>query len=120
SEAWKQFIYGTANDLNGSQSAMRGHNVGLLMYGQNDQAVNLVAFNGPGRLRTGGPVTYGTVTLPDDYLGINFTYFQADAFIRDPEHLGSRANPTVMPLGPYVGGNISYTYPDANNMFLAA
>jgi hypothetical protein len=107
--------------------------------------LNQVPFNGTGRLHTKLPVagaaapgTYNNPFQPgiDDYLLINYTYFPKDGFIRDPERFGAlvvqgprtqyrpyRTDPKFvneMP-GYYVGGfNAPYTYPDLNNLFLAA
>ncbi len=76
-------------------------------------------FNGTGRLHT-GPDTYMNPFRLDDYSLINYTYFPGDGFLRNPERLGLRTDPTK-PRGPFTGGfNAPYTYPDLNNMFLAA
>src|SRR5262249_21771280 len=64
--------------------------------------------------------------LEDKYL-INYTFFRDDPrlqpsqrFLRDPERLGYRADLAAAP-GPFTGGfNAPYTYPDLNNLFLAA
>jgi hypothetical protein len=77
----------------------------------------------------------------DDHDLVNYRFFRDDPqvvpllggpFLRDPERLNPRPNqgqsaappwrtdPT-QPRGPYTGGvNAPYTYPDANNLFLAA
>jgi hypothetical protein len=141
-----QLIYDT-DDRTGIYSALRGHSLARTMYGLNYDPVtnvllpNNVPFNGTGRLHTlAGAPKLGTFnnnlrgTGIDDYYLINYTYHPADGFLRDPERLGAtqrstnayrpyRTDPTdpnVVP-GPYRGGfNAPYTYPDLNNMFLAA
>jgi hypothetical protein len=95
-------------------------------------------FNGTGRLHTSG--TSAMNPYADDYQLINYTYYPSDpnAFIRYPEALtlnngmpggvvytNGSTNPPSPPLPPmslsYTGGaNAPYTYPDLNNMFLAA
>lgn len=113
-----QLIY-DVDDSSGVYSALRGHSLARLMYGNDDDATNDTAFNGAGRLHTNS----GTFMNPfgiDDYLLVNYTYFPGDGFLRDPERLGRRAQSTQA-RGPFLGGfNASYTYPDLNNMFLAA
>src|SRR5262249_23388912 len=72
---------------------------------------------------------YGPTSPPflqglDSYYLINYTYFCRDAngtsvdnFKRDPEYLSIVGDPTHL----YTGGfNAPYTYPDLNNMALAA
>src|SRR5579871_3295957 len=141
-----QLIY-DADDRTGIYSALRGHSLARTLYGLNYDPVsnhllpNNVPFNGTGRLHTlPGPAKIGTFnnnlrgTGMDDYYLINYTYFPTDGFLRDPERLGAvhlptntylryRTDPndaTTVP-GPYRGGfNAPYTYPDLNNMFLAA
>src|SRR5262249_6363736 len=68
-----QLLFGPTEDLNGSGSCMKGNSLDRLIYGYNDQVLNTTPFNGVGRLRT-GPVTYGAVSFPDDYVAINYTY----------------------------------------------
>jgi hypothetical protein len=113
-----QLLY-DVDDQTGIESALRGHSLARLIYGSNDEGQNVTPFNGIGRAHTGT----GTFANPfglDDFNLINYTYFPADGFLRDPERVGSRKDPT-RPRGPYVGGfNPPYTYPDLNNMFLAA
>jgi hypothetical protein len=112
---------------------------------QNGLPLNSVPFNGTGRLHTkfpvggiGAPGTYNNPFKPgiDDYNLINYTYFKQDGFLRDPERFGAlivqgqqtqyrpyRTDPHFEKEQPgyYVGGfNAPYTYPDLNNMFLAA
>ena len=141
-----QLIYDT-DDMHGITSAMRGHSLARTMYGLNGNystnlttrqttftpANNVVPFNGTGRLHT-TKANYNNPIGIDDYFLVNYTYFQNEQppFLRDPERLGHgaagplgqlsgfRASPNQLP-GPYVGGfNAPYTYPDLNNMFLAA
>jgi hypothetical protein len=103
------------DDQAGIYSALRGHSLVRLLYGYNDQAGNATPFIGTGRLHGPSPIP-GV----DDYQLVNYTYFPADGFLRDPERLGWRAGP-AQPRGPFAGGfNVPYTYPDLNNMFLAA
>ncbi len=110
---------------------------------------NTLAFNGTGRLHTNGtsaPFMNPFSQLPtpfsvDDYQLINYTYYPGETyvvngtnlpFLRDPERINPfptppppgqtpwRNNP-AQPAGQYTGGaNAPYTYPDLNNMFLAA
>jgi hypothetical protein len=111
-----------ADNLNGIYSALRGHSLARTAYGYNDNStgLNLVPFNGIGRVKTGA-VTYGSIAFPDDYAIVNYTYFPADGFLRDPERMGSRPNNlTDWHTNQYYGFNAPYTYPDLNNMFLAA
>jgi hypothetical protein len=110
-----QLIY-DVDDTDGVSSALRGHSLARLLYGSNDEpgARNDQPFNGTGRLHAPGPLG------GDDYRLINYTYFPGDGFLRDPERLGWRAG-QGQPRGPYTGGfNPPYTYPDLNNVLLAA
>ena len=110
-----QLIY-DVDDTDGVYSALRGHSLARLLYGSDDEpgARNDQPFNGTGRLHAPGPLG------GDDYRLINYTYFAGDGFLRDPERLGWRAGPG-QPRGPYAGGfNPPYTYPDLNNVLLAA
>jgi hypothetical protein len=114
-----QLIYDVRDDEAGTSSALRGHSLARSMYGYNDEDINQTPFNGTGRLHT-GPWTFGNPFGKDDFYLINYTWFPADGFLRDPERLGSRAN-LAQPRGPHTGGfNAPYTYPDLNNVFLAA
>lgn len=107
---------------------------------------NNVPFNGTGRLHTGAnpplppyfrPVEpesrYNNPFNVNDYYLINYTFFRngddPELFLRDPERIAPnlaprpwRTNPnTWAARGPWTGGfNAPYTYPDLNNMFLAA
>ena len=125
---------------------MRGHELARLMYGwhpvtmQNNPLVadpthtnnpwdttpsagysyfaNTTAFNGFGPFRQNpAPQPFG---VQYDYDFPNYTWFKVDNFVRDPERVGIRSDPT-QPLKQYAGGfNPPYTYPDRANMFLAA
>src|SRR5262249_13639116 len=109
----------------------------------NGVPLNRVPFSGTGRLHTKQPVASlaapGTNNNPfakDDYELVNYTYFKPDGFLRDPERFGAlqvtgpltayrpyRMDPTYQKEQPgyYVSGfNAPYTYPDVNNLFLAA
>jgi hypothetical protein len=117
------------DDETGLGSALRSHSLARLLYGWNaeDPASNIVPFNGTGRLHEpfAFPAASEPVTL-DGYHLINYTCFRKpdgsllDGFLRDPERLGHRTKLADKP-GPYGGGfNAPYTYPDLNNLFLAA
>jgi hypothetical protein len=131
-----QLIYDVDDDT-GPGSALRGHSLARSLYGWNSDYPdgNDTPFNGTGRLHE--PIVFPTGTGPvalDGYDLVNYTCFRdaggalADGLVRDPERLGARPldpnNPGLSDLsrrGPYTGGfNASYTYPDLNNMFLAA
>jgi hypothetical protein len=124
-----QLLYDTADDGTGVYSGLRGHSLSRNMFGMNYTiardgslvvAANDVPFSGTGRLHFASPLP----NLHDEVL-INYTYFAGDKFLRDPERHGSRLR--LRQPGkpdnrkPYVGGfNVPYTYPDLNNLFLAA
>jgi hypothetical protein len=123
-----QLLYDVSDDRTGIYSALRGHSLGRNLYGLNYvpgenealiAAKNAAPFNGTGRLH------YDSAFGQDDYFLINYTYFPADGFLRDPERHGRRpglpAGPHLDNRGPFAGGcNAPYTYPDLNNLFLAA
>ncbi|HWG42212.1 MAG TPA: hypothetical protein VN688_05450 [Gemmataceae bacterium] len=115
-----QLIYDVSDtDANGVISGLRGHSLARTMYGYNTSGTgtNTIAFNGVGRLHY--PATAGALGGTDDYTLVNYTYFQGDSFLRDPERFGSRSGLGAA-QGSYVGGNAPYTYPDLNNFYLAA
>ncbi|HXG09624.1 MAG TPA: hypothetical protein VNK04_07530 [Gemmataceae bacterium] len=135
-----QLIYDCPDDERGVYSALRGHSLARNMYGLNYNLTagpigtitmldNVTPFNGTGRLRTG--------LIPglnhDDYELINYTFFPVDQFLRDPERLNWNFDPQTSAItspkradfngnrGEFTGGfNVPYTYPDLNNLFLAA
>jgi hypothetical protein len=124
-----QLLFDVRDDSSGVGSALRGHSLMRGTWGLNYEidanrtvtlSNNTVAFSGTGRLHH----TYPDASPPalrrqDDFALINYTHFPADGFLRDPERLGFRTGPTA-PRGPYAGAfNVSYTYPDLNNVFLA-
>lgn len=132
-----QLLYDVPDDTTGVYSAMRGHSLARSMYGctydlQGSQilpADNVVPFNGTGRLKTGTrpfPMTGTALFNRDDYDLINYTYFVADGFLRDPERTGKSTEPSYRTdlnqrRRDFAGGfNVPYTYPDLNNMFLGA
>jgi hypothetical protein len=127
-----QLLYDAPDDAGGVYSGLRGHSLARSMYGYDDADSNDVPFNGSGRLH--GPSPFAALPVPgtpsearDDYYLINYTYFRDDPqlqpaqrFLRDPERHGSRPR-LDRPRGPFAGGfNAPYTYPDLNNLFLAA
>ena len=100
-------------------SALRSHDFTTSIYGNNPGGRNDLAFNGTGVLsyQLTHPVT-GAVM--DNINLINYQAFGGDNFVRDPERYGTRPNPTA-PMGQYVGERgVPWTYPDLNNVFLAA
>jgi hypothetical protein len=127
-------IYDVPDDATGVYCAVRGHSLARLVYGWNDPGtanpnLNLIPFNGTGRWHTNNPNQNWPYQNPfnvDDFQLASYVYWQnaqvpdPQPFLRDPEKLGSRANLNA-PAGQYTGGfNAPYTYPDGNNMFLAA
>jgi hypothetical protein len=118
-----RLIYDVPDDEGGVYCGLRGHSLARSVYGYNDAALNATSFNGTGRLH--GPSVFATdpaarAEAKDDYRLVNYTYFARDGFLRDPERLGWRADLT-RPRGLYTGGfNAPYTYPDLNNLYLAA
>jgi hypothetical protein len=132
-----QLVY-DADDATGLYSALRGHSLARTMYGWNDDdpGGNATPFNGTGRLHE--PIRFGVngaAVVLDGHDLVNYTCFRnrdgslTDGFVRDPERLGVRRGldpkaPQLLDLarrGPYAGGfNAPYTYPDRNNLFLAA
>lgn len=143
-----QLLYDAADDETGVYSAMRGHSLARSMYGYNYTVAppnssmppagtlipgdNSVPFNGTGRLQSPG-TNFGSFTA-NGYDLVNYTFYRryrlgdtgtllTDGFLRDPERLGFRAglDPHSLAATPFAGGfNVPYTYPDLNNMFLAA
>src|SRR5262249_59315444 len=123
----------------GVYSAIRGHSLARSIFGWNDAFIaaggnnpNTTPFNGAGRWHTGAagsPWSYMNPLNTDDYSLPNFTFFQGDGWIRDPEKLPPNlaANPTALwrtdtsqAPGPYaIPYNAPYTYPNENNMYLA-
>src|SRR5205807_3182352 len=73
---------------------------------------NTTPFNGVGRVRYTDPF-FGV----DNYYMINYQKHSIDGFVRDPEYYGKRTDANYRFLG---GANVPWTYPDADNMFLAA
>jgi hypothetical protein len=121
-------VYDVPDDKDGAQSAIRGHSLARGLYGWNsqfpstNQLANTVPYNGFGRPHgIPAPPVYGG---PDDYPLVNYKWFQADGFVRDPEWTQWRAAPSApgAPFnhaGTFIAKNAPYTYPDENNMFLA-
>jgi hypothetical protein len=127
-----RLVYDVNDDASGAASSLRGLSLARSIYGAAnptvDSAINDKPFNGVGRLHIPSVYSTSVGALPfakDDFYLINYIYSQADGFVRDPERTGTpRANPSI-PLNqttnPFTGGfNAPYTYPDLNNMFLAA
>ncbi|MDB5313842.1 MAG: hypothetical protein JWO38_8044 [Gemmataceae bacterium] len=119
-----------ANDL---LNVLRGHSLGRSIYGLNSATAtntNLVPFNGVGTFHEATPwagvdraqiVNYTVATMPPVPGGTLYLY--------DPEWTQYRtaAGQGALPAPPATGGsrsyipkNAPYTYPDANNLFLAS
>lgn len=128
-----QLLYDCPDDANGVYSALRGHSLARSMYGLNYDLTDLAdviggknstPYHGTGRLREIPSGIPGIPDEPPDYYAINYTFFPRDGILRDPERPGARTgtgNPLGRPRKPFLGGyNAPYTYPDLNNMYLAA
>jgi hypothetical protein len=131
-----QLIYDVSDsDPNGVISGLRGYSLARNMYGLNLSSLyagsnpvtlaNITPYNGIGRLHFVYKSAIDPRVVPinniDEWQLINYTYFSADGFLRDPEYYGVRTSPSVNPnpTGQYIGGaNPSYTYPDLNNLYL--
>jgi hypothetical protein len=122
-----QAIYDVADDETGVYSAMRGHGIARSMYGWKDAATAFNEVNNPlappppaysgfGRTHFAEPNLPGGV---DDFNLINYTRFPTDAFIRFPERVPTAAGQTV-PSANYIAKNRPITYPDENDVYLAA
>jgi hypothetical protein len=121
-----KLLYPSPDDATGVYNALRGHELVRLMYDYDDSNFNVLPFNGAGRAHTGNAPNmypYGNPYNLDDFYLPSYVYYPGDGFLRDPGRKGSRPG---LPAagdnrGTYIGGaNVSYTYPDLNNMFLAA
>jgi hypothetical protein len=113
----------------GAFSALRGHGLARNMYGWNPSGINDRPYCSPGRLNEAASITSGWPSPFTSYATtsflINYTpYINAaipDGGLRDPEHLGYRASFGTAPAtSTYLACNVPYTYPDQQNMFLAA
>jgi hypothetical protein len=138
-----RILYDSPDDATGVYNALRGHSLARSIYGWNPPSVtdpatgklintNVVPFNGTGHQKSPEPINVPGLLkplsgLPWDNI-LNYTYFSGDPIIRDPERYPIDPNlatsyrqslagsPTI-----YFGGyNQPYTYPDLNNVFLAA
>ncbi len=125
-----QLLFDAKDDVVGVGSALRGHSLMRTTWGGQYEfnpdgtlalGNNTIAYNGTGRLhQTYAAAAPAPLRLQDDQKLINYTYFAADGFLRDPERQGLRADPSAS-RGAFLGGfNPPYTYPDLNNVFLAA
>jgi hypothetical protein len=124
-----QLLFDAPDDLRGVGSALRGHSLARSMLGFDDASPNDVPFNGTGRQHFDPKLPF--TAMPDDSPGkddfnlVNYTWFGRDGLLRDPERRGWR---TGLPATgepdnrkPFAGGfNAPYTYPDLNNLYLAA
>jgi hypothetical protein len=125
-----QLLFDLPDDARGVGSALRGHSLMRSAWGLNYEEDNqgslallnnTVPFSGAGRLHHTYPDTAPPVLRGwDDFRLVNYTYFPADGFVRDPERFGPRSDLSA-PRGPFTGGfNTAYTYPDLNSLFLGA
>src|SRR5262249_37668032 len=142
--ALSKLIYDEFDDNSGVYSALRGHSLARSMFGQDNYyftsalpnspnptvfGPNLLQFCGTGRMQSPNLTT--PFTIPE-WQAINYTYFQGDGQLHDPERIffPPPAPPPPTPTrwrfptenpGLITGGiNVPYTYPDLNNMFLGA
>src|SRR5262245_25845107 len=113
-------------NYHGVASSLRGHSLSRTMYGysRNGNAapypLNATPFNGLSRSNLTDPnISESALNL------INFKYFPADGFIRDPGHYAdstkgqtNRKLPTDPVIVPYMGENPPWTYADLNNVVL--
>src|SRR5262245_33586106 len=113
-------------NYHGVASSLRGHSLSRTMYGysRNGNAapypLNATPFNGMARPNLTDPSINETAEKL-----INFKYFPADGFIRDPGHYAdstkgetNRKLPTDPVILAYRGENPSWTYADVNNVVL--
>lgn len=129
-----QLIYGAPEDQTGAFSTIRGHELARTIYGWNplDPNGNNQAFNGVGLVDqaivhadiAGFPQTMVNHSW---HFGANFPGYdpRVAGLMHDPDNNGSRdprqpLPTTVPPTYRAYAKNANYTYPDANNMFLAA
>ncbi len=148
-----KLIYGDKDDSGGAGSSLRGHDLATGIYGRDYIITNIngvptvvlgstrTPYNGSGRLHyqfdpksPGMPAILTTATTaapttpPDNYELIQYKYFPADGFVRDPGRYGFQGTPYGLRTDPnqtmtsgYLGGlNVPWTYPDLNNLALAA
>ena len=130
-----QLLYDAADDVTGVYSGLRGHSLARSMFGlrhtpgqlpEDIARDNAVPYCGTGRMRI--PTSHPALGRLNDYHLVNYTYFPKDGLLRDPERPAPRQaggssspDPLQWPPTPFLGGyNAPYTYPDLNNIFLAA
>ncbi len=127
-----QLLYDVKDDEDGAFSALRGHGLLRGIYGLDydlgangeiDLENNTITYNGTGRLH--GPTVFAAnpvapAEAKDDANLLNYTYYPTDGFVRDPERPGSRTDLSAARQSFWGGYNAPYTYPDLNNLFLAA
>src|SRR5262249_32978505 len=100
-----QLIYDLPDNTQaGVSSALRGQSLGRLIYGYNPQGQDDKPYTGVGRLHYPSPLPMNGTYARDDTYWVNYTYNQADNFLRDPEHPGTRANFNAAYANPYTGG----------------
>ncbi|MEZ6142275.1 MAG: hypothetical protein R3B84_17080 [Zavarzinella sp.] len=112
-------VYDAPNDASGVYVGIRGHSLARAMYGMKmtdpstiDPNAGLTPYAGIGRNRTS-----------PDFNMINYTWDgnTTTPTLRDPEYPGTaRLSPAAPMTGQYWPHNPNYTYPDENNVYLAA
>lgn len=130
-------IYDAPDDATGVKKPIRGHSLSRAMYGIHPNAGgwNAMPYAGIGRARGYIPTQLAALGATEDFGLLNYTYFQGDGFVRDPERYARdpiplRTNPntnvgtlgdgtTTTNLPVYWPWNANYTYPDENNTYLA-
>jgi hypothetical protein len=119
--ALRQIIYGAPNDSTGYWSSLRGHGLATNMYGFNDAAGadNSVPYSSVGRLHLQVPNGQGPAAGTDEFNNINYMVFP-DGWNHDPERVPAWRQGLSAPIGTFTAFSPSYTYPDVNNIMLAA
>jgi hypothetical protein len=122
--AMSQVIYDVPDDQTGYYSALRGHSLARSMYGYNSTQPlsNTTPYNGMGRLHysyPSGSAPPDPNLPPDTYNSINYVPFPYLPSGKTTPVAGTIRNPE-WESGVYISKNAPYTYPDENNLFLAA
>lgn len=132
-ETLSQIIYGPEDGVAGAFTGLRGHDLSRTIYGydKNNPTAGTQAFNGYGRAKPS--MIYPFLTAAQDNM-INYTWVPSmfGGMMLEIDNNDYR-NPKLLPGDPayrvppdptwtprYYAKNANYTYPDLNNLFLAA